>query len=84
MIKKNNMVRPEEIGRGTRLRFVNDANLYYAKNVKQMDGVWYVFIIKGDDDSRTYRKTVKSIRQINGKTILNESISFISAILGKG
>lgn len=78
------MVKPEEIGKGTRLRFNNDANLYHARNVKQMDGVWYVFVIKGDDDSRTYRKTVKSIRQINGKTILNESISFISAILGKG
>ena len=78
------MVKPEEIGKGTRLRFVNDANLYYAKNVKEIDRVWYVFVIKGDDDSRTYRKTIKSIRQINGKTVLNESISFISAILGKG
>lgn len=78
------MVRPEEIGKGTRLRFVNDASLYYARNVKQMDGVWYVFVTKGEDTSRIYRKPVRSIRQINGRTVLNESISFISAILGKG
>lgn len=78
------MVKPEEIGKGTRLRFINDTNLYYAKNVKQMNGVWYVFVIKGEDDSRIYRKSIKSVRQLNGKTILNESISFISAILGKG
>ena len=77
------MVKPEEIGKGTRLRFNNDANLYHARNVKQMDGAWYVFVIKGDDDSRTYRKALKSIRQVNGKTTINESISFISAILGK-
>lgn len=78
------MIKPEQIGKGTRLRFKNDGSVYYAKNVSNMDGTWYVFVIKGDDTSRTYRKAIKNIVQINGKTSLNEGISLISAILGKG
>lgn len=77
------MVKPEQIGRGTRLRFKNDVNVYYVRNVSNMDGIWYVFVTKGDDTSRTYRKLIKNIIQINGKTTLNEGISLISAILGK-
>ena len=77
------MVKPEQIGKGTRLRFVNDAALYYAKNVKQENGTWFVYVIKGEDDSRTFKKSLKTIRQVNGKATLNENISLISAIIGK-
>ena len=78
------MIKPEQIGKGTRLRFVNDAALYYAKNVSQENGAWFVYVIKGDDDSRTFKKAIRNIRQLNGKTILNEGISLISVILSKG
>lgn len=77
------MIKPEQIGRGTRLRFKNDENVYYAKNVSNMNGIWYVFVVKGDDISRTYRKSIKNISQIDGKTHFSEGISLISVILGK-
>lgn len=77
------MVKPEQIGRGTRLRFNNDAALYYANNVRQENGIWVVYVYKGEDTSRVYRKIIKNVRQLNGKTVLNEGISLISAIIGR-
>jgi hypothetical protein len=57
-------VKPEDIGKGTRLLFKDDKTTYYAKNVagdKKM-----VFVTKDNDDT-VYKKSIAKIVQINNK-----------------
>lgn len=61
------MVKPEDIGKGNRLRFKNDKALYYSKNVDSSKK--YVYVNKGDDTSRDYKKAISDIIQIDNKKL---------------
>ncbi len=57
-------VKPEDIGKGTRLLFKDDKTTYYAKNVAADKK--HVFVTK-DNDDRVYKKSIAKIIQINNK-----------------
>jgi len=61
------MVKPEDIGKGNRLRFRNDKAVYYSKNVDSSKK--YVYVNKGEDTSRDYKKAISDIIQIDNKKL---------------
>jgi hypothetical protein len=62
----NENVKPEDIGKSTRLIFKDDKTTYYAKNVAADKK--HVFVTK-DNDDRVYKKSIAKIIQINNKKL---------------
>jgi hypothetical protein len=60
-------VKPEQIGKGLQLKFKDDINTYYAKNVA--NDYKHVYVVKGSDKSRTFKKPLKNIVKINGRPV---------------
>jgi hypothetical protein len=62
--KLDENIKPDDIGKGTRLFFKDDKITYYAKNVAADKK--NVFVTK-DNDNRVYKKSISKIIQIDNK-----------------
>jgi len=57
----------DKLGKGTRLKVKNDPSTYYNINVDSSKK--FVFVYKGEDTSRIYRKSIANIVQIGNEKL---------------
>lgn len=74
------MIKPEDIGKGNRLKFERDLATYYSRNVDSSKK--FVYVTKGNTDSPILKKAISKIVKIDNRVVKEDIVLRMQKLAG--